>query len=161
MATVTLSFQADEAELRRDLSEKPEAHLAGVLELTFFFMPVQLAIDGVQVLDLRNHPQGHLQLPLLGFCADLNRAVEKIGPGVRVAGELADGGELRFLEEGEKVKVWCTLNDRVTYATRLELVAAARKFRDEVRDWLLKNVPALQTHEHWTKWFPGVSAYPQ
>ena len=162
MATVTLSFEPVGDDVRETLEAKPETYPAGVLEETGFFMPVHLAIDGVQILDLReNDPNGYLPLPLLGFCASLNRAVEKIRPGVLVDGYLAGGGDLRFLEEGGKVKVWCTLNDRPAYATRAELVAAARKFREDVRDWLVKNAPALQTHENWTKWFPRLVLVPQ
>jgi hypothetical protein len=162
MATVTLSFDPVGDDVRESLESKPETHDAAVLEETQFFMPVHFAIDGVQILDLReNDPNGYLPLPLLGFCASLNRAVDKIRPGVLVDGYLAGGGDLRFLEEGGRVKVWCTLNDRPGYATRQELVAAARKFREDVRDWLLKNAPALRTHKNWTEWFPGAMAYPQ
>lgn len=162
MATITLSFDPVGDEVRESLEAKPETQDAAVLQETMFFMPVRLAIDGVQILDLReNDPTGYLPLPLLGFCVSLNSAVDRIRPGVRVDGYMAGGGELRFLEQGETVKVWCTLNDRPGYATRQELVAAARKFRDDVRNWFLKNAPALRSHKKWTEWFPGPSAYPQ
>jgi hypothetical protein len=163
MTTVTLSFQLDEDELREDLSEKPETYPAAVLTETFFIMPVRFVIDDVEILALSSDPggEGYFPLPLLGFCVGLNRYVDQIMPGVQVDGYLAGPVELRFLEEDGKVRVWCTLNDRVAYAIRSELVAAARKFRDEVRDWLVKNVPALRTHKSWTEWFPGATAYPQ
>src|SRR5262249_40885933 len=108
-----------------------------------------------------NVPSDDLDLPLLGFCASLNRAVDKIGPGLKVAGYMAGGGDLMFREEGDEVSVHCTLNDRYAYATRQELIAPARKFRLDVRDWLVKTVPALQSHPYWTTWFPGTSAFLQ
>ncbi|HYV45692.1 MAG TPA: hypothetical protein VFA20_12570 [Myxococcaceae bacterium] len=142
------------------LEAKPETYSAAVWEETILFMPIQLTIDGVQLLELENVQPSYLEFPLLGFCASLNRAVDKIKPGVRVDGYLAGGGELRFREEDGKVRIWCTLNNRVAHATRTELVEAARKFRDEVRDWFLKNAPALQTHEYWAKWFPKLVLVP-
>jgi hypothetical protein len=158
MTTIALSFDPAADDLRETLEGKPETYGPAALLETCFLTPTQLAIDGVQILALSRE---YLELPLLGFCVDLNDAIDKIKPGVQVDGYLAGGGELRFLEEDGKVKVWCTLNDRVAYATRSELVTAARKFRDEVRDWLVKNAPSLRSHKHWTEWFPGPSAYVQ
>lgn len=162
MATVNLSFKPVDAVVREDRGSGLETYDPGIVEETILLMPVQLVIDSVEILALQVDPvgEGYVELPLVGFCAALNDAVDKIQPGVEVDGYMAGGGWLRFLETSDQVRVRCTLNDRVAYATRRELVAAARKFRDDVRDWLQKNVPELQSHPHWKKWFPdpgGVS----
>lgn len=152
---ITLEFTLDEKVLREDLESSPESAEPGVLETTYFVMPVRFAIDDGDMLAFPGAYADWRPLPLLGFATHLHNALRSIEDDGSRQITLAEGGQILLRRDGDEVRISSSILDRKDVSVRYdELLAASGRFLAEVRDLLLKRIPSMQEHPNWSEWFP-------
>jgi hypothetical protein len=151
-AMVILDFQVDENVLTEDRQYNPTIVDPGVIEATYYMMPVRFRIDGKELL--QTPTTAWLPQPLLGFATHLVYALRTLHSTGAAIYSVADGGTLRFLRRGMGVQLTCDFNRVEAEVSLDELDAAIQHFHRRVEDWLRTHVPELVTHSSWPTWFP-------
>jgi hypothetical protein len=152
---IILDFLLDEETFDKDLRSSPETANAAALEQTFFVVPVRFASGETELLSFPGAYDAWRPQPLIGFATHLVVATQGASPGTMASCHLADGGRLDFERIDYTIRVSSTLlPQQVEIVKAVELVRAARDFRERVRTCLSLRVPALSRHPWWGKWFP-------
>jgi hypothetical protein len=152
---ITLDFQIDEDELAADLAASPEAANPAAVEQTYFVMPVRFAVGETDFLAFPGVYDRWRPQPLLGIATHLVLALQAIKPGQPSRCNVADGGRLDFEQFGATIAISSSvLPGQIANVPAGELIGAASRFRDEVRDFLAERVPAMTQHPYWKTWFP-------
>ncbi len=152
-----LQFQFDGQSLTQDLGYAPERANPAVLEETYFIMPVRFCIDDIELFEQsRPHPDERnswLPLPVLGFATHALQALREIEPNSAKQVSLAGCGTLSLRRQDDRLSVTSSINGKTATATFAEIRDAFDNLCDEVRQMLVKHVPALQKHSFWPQWF--------
>lgn len=149
---ITLDFEVDHGVLEEDLHASPVTAEAGVLEETYFVMPVTFVVDGADLLTLPGHQAR--SLPVLGFSSHMLQALEQMPSTGQRRVYLAGGGDISLRAAGNRVEINSSLTNRQVSVDRTELLLAFSKFADRVKHQLLSLVPGMESHPHWRGWFP-------
>jgi hypothetical protein len=123
---------------------------AAALSETSFEVPVQLSVDGVELLEL--HGQ-RLALPLLSVAVDGLMAVLRAKTNGASTYRIPGGGHLSFVVSGEKVTLTSTLNDSTATTSYVQLLSSWERFTAEIRQVLADKFPSLRRHPVWGPWF--------
>src|SRR5262245_20776714 len=102
---VILDFAIEEYELVQDRQYSPLTADPGVIETTYFMMPVRFCIDGTELLETPT--SAWVAQPLLGVATHLVYALRTLRSTGAAIYSVADGGTLRFLRRGQRVQVTC------------------------------------------------------
>ena len=172
---VLLEFQVDRTVLAEDKESNPGAAEAAALQETYFVMPVRLAIENVELLQM---PMGEQQvwvgkpgeqglarmqrealaskwlpLPLLNVSTV---GVEKVREArqnrVSTYSLPASGWRLRFERSGENICIHSEVNGGSGCARYEEVLHAFEDFASKVRNVLRREIPELNDHPYWGKW---------
>jgi len=149
---ITLDFEMDQHVLEEDLRASPVNADAGVLEETYFVMPVKFVVDGTDLLSLPGH-QAH-SLPLLGFTTHMLQALEQMAYTGQRRVYLAGGGDISLRAAGNRVEISSSLTNRQVTVDRAELLLALRNLAARVQQQLRSLVPGMDRHSSWRNWFP-------
>ena len=133
----------DERVLAEDLATRPMTADAAALQETYFEMPVRLAVEGVELLEITAVTTSPwLPLPLLDVALMVPDLLDHLAHEASGTYSLPGGGwSLRIRRNGSEVELESTVNGRRTIASYKELRAAAFMFRERVRSLMKSRVP--------------------
>jgi hypothetical protein len=148
-----IEFKVDENVLAEDRRHNPAATDPGVLEVTYFTMPVRLCVDSKELLQTPN--SAWVAQPLLGFATHLAYSLSTLhSTGIAIC-SVAEWGTLSFQQRGECIRVRCDFNRVEADVPIDELDRTIQDFRKRVGDWFRLRAPELMAHSSWATWFPG------
>lgn len=177
---VQMEFRVSQASLSEDKQSDPASREAGVLQETYFVMPVRLRVTDVDLLETHatdntvfsgNPGDASLEissasfdipwmeLPLLGVASLLPVCLEQAQrEGVSQFNLPGSGFRLLFRVSGEEICVESEVNGRQACASYDELSDGFRRFASSVRRFLLSEFPDLAQHKYWGSWLVGSDA---
>jgi hypothetical protein len=150
MNMITLTFRVDELVLKQDSADPLDSIDAGVLQNSYFVMPVRFQVKGEDLLGTLETPWCPLpiiDLAVVGLGCISSLKVE--GKAIYDLPEM--GGQLSFVATGGKVAVLAPNGKRVSCDYKV-LLSAFQKCASEVRLFLEEKAPALCNHPYWGKW---------
>jgi hypothetical protein len=147
-----LEFKVNDVVLQEDLKVSPGTASSAALEETYFVMPVRLCISGVELFHNPRHATiPWLELPLIGIARSLGRALGRLKESGAASVYLAGGGELLMEQKGNEVCVTSTIDQRCARVDHLELRDATMGFCADVRDFVLRHAPDLESRPIWSQ----------
>ena len=156
---VVLEFCIDERVLEEDLEVYLKSSLSrDALDVTYFIMPVRLAIGGVEMLEWSGPDAGPpsvwCDLCLLDLAAGGLECVRSLEDNTQATySSLEDARELKLQRHGDTVRVHSPRNGHEATAGYEDLLNAFEAFARNVKQTLLKALPELRNDEYWGAWF--------
>lgn len=156
---VVLEFRIDERVLEEDLEVYlKDSWSRDALDVTYFIMPVRLAIGGVEMLEWLGRDAGPsdvwCDLCLLDVAGRGLECVRSLEDNTQARySSLEDAIELKLQRHGDTVRVRSSENDREATVGYEDLLNAFEGFARNVKQALLKAFPGFRNDEGLGAWF--------
>lgn len=132
---------------------------AGVIEWTFFEMPVRMCVNGVELLEVRSIDHSNIispwvDVPLLGFALIGEEMIRKACTGKSVIFTLPDVGADLHISSISKneVQIYSGLNRLSIQVNCNDLLREFLEFVKRVKDMFMEEVPEIREHPVLGKW---------